>query len=154
MDDTLREDWETLVGRFMLICGDLELALLQLHWNMHVERDDFESIRNAKFSDKVKKIHEALKACEMLPDLRGEIENLLSKISNLMSKRNLIAHNPLFLDVFEKEDRYTFERKICSLRDKNKHITLSRLEKEIKTAQDISNELFGVLSSDFHSNKQ
>lgn len=137
MTDDIREEWEPLVGRYILICGDIELALCQLYWNLMLGKTQKININKKSFKEKAIEIRDILK------NNRSEtLEKLIERVITVTDKRNIIAHNPLYLDVYMNSDGgFNYIKTIRSLRDNSKHITIDNLSKEIEKAKLVSQEL-------------
>lgn len=79
----------------------------------------------------------------MARDKYGDCEEVqsfsknLNKLLELAKKRNLIAHNPLMMVLYED----SIEEEIRSLKDENKAITLSDLISLAKEAENLHSEL-------------
>ncbi|MBT3065164.1 MAG: hypothetical protein KME68_20370 [Candidatus Thiodiazotropha sp. (ex Lucina pensylvanica)] len=142
MDETPRYDWEPYVGRLILACGDIELLLLQLYWNLTLHGGYEEAIRLKGMGDKAKFIRSVVDNGYVNPNLVKRINCTLKKTIELAHKRNLVAHNPLFMDVYSDEHgNFKLVPSIRSLRNNDKHISFKELKKWNLTAMELTGEL-------------
>ncbi|MCG8093084.1 MAG: hypothetical protein JAZ17_05550 [Candidatus Thiodiazotropha endolucinida] len=142
MEENPRETWEPLVGRFVLTCGDVELALLQVYWNLSLHGQYEEKIKLLGLGKKAKFIRERIPEFKLNKDLIKRVDNALSESIQLAHQRNLVAHNPLYLDVYSDEKgNFTLVPTIRSLRDDEKHISLEDLINLNTKASKLSSEL-------------
>ena len=99
-EDT-RGKWGALVGRFILSFGDIEnvtyLALL------HLPKDKiFETTSSLGFGKRIDLILELINGHpEINEDLSKRFSAKLRSAKKLSETRNLIAHSPLMLDIYE-----------------------------------------------------
>lgn len=139
MIDKISDEWEILVGRYILLCGHIELGLCQLYWNLMLGKYPKIEINKMSFKEKTIEIRNVLKTNEKSSK---ELGQLMDRIITVTERRNFIAHNPLYLDIFmSSAGEFNYIKTIRSLRDGDKHITIDGLTKEIKKASDLSQEL-------------
>ncbi|MES9831141.1 MAG: hypothetical protein ABW139_02770 [Candidatus Thiodiazotropha sp. DIVDIV] len=142
MEGSPRETWEPLVGSLVLTCGDVELALLQIYWNLSLHGQYEEKIRFLGLGEKAKFIREMIPELTLEKDLIRRVDHTLSESIQLAHQRNLVAHNPLYLDVYSDEKgNFTLVPTIRSLRDDEKHISLEGLINLNAKASKLSSEL-------------
>ena len=140
--------WELLVGRLILLCGDIELQLLQLHWNLMCGGAAYDgSLKMQSPKEKAKRILKSLDASKCAPALKQEIRRLLSHAIQLGNTRNLIAHNPLSMNVYhDSNGSFGRQAKIRSLRHPEIHISKENLEATIIKASSLREQLYVVVS--------
>ena len=86
------QEWQILVGRFILAFGDIELLSYRI-W-----RDRFSESPPSRFGARTNRILEQLD--EMVPADRALLA-LLAEARELAKKRNVVAHNPVQVQVFQ-----------------------------------------------------
>jgi hypothetical protein len=137
-----RTEWEPLVGRLILACGNVELFLLQLYWNLMLHSKYDESIKYKNMGAKAKFIRLAVNDDFVDAELRKRIERALDLVIELAHKRNLVAHSPLYMDVYSDDvGNFTLIPSIRSLRDNEKHISFEDLIELNEKVAELSNEL-------------
>ncbi len=137
-----RDEWEPIVGKLILCCGDIELLLLQLYWNLTLHHNYEEIITQKGLGDKAKFIRQIVDNRFVDKVLIKRINNALEKTIELAHTRNLVAHNPLYMDVYsDQKGNFELLPSIRSLRNNDKHISLVGLIKWNKKAIELSLEL-------------
>ena len=97
--------------------------------------------------DKAKAILVQAKERGLQPELRKKVSRILNETIKLAHSRNLVAHNPLYLDVYsDAEGDFKNTLSIRSLRDMEKHISLDSLTSLAEKAMRLESELIGLLS--------
>ena len=141
MEETPRSEWEPIVGRLILVCGDIELLLLQLYWNLTLHGGYDKAIKQKNgMGNKAKFIRPKVDNKFVSKPLRKRISSALEKTIELAHKRNLVAHNPLCMAVYSESEE-DFKPSIRSLRDNEKHISYAELAKLNERASKLSAEL-------------
>lgn len=142
----IRKQWEPLVGRLILSCGDIELKLLQLHWNLSLQEGYTEELIHKGLGEKAKYLDRTLARKAIDVRLQKRVSNCLNRVIKLAKKRNLVAHNPLYMDLYsDAEGEFYSVPVIRSMRDLNIHIPLNELEQEILEAKNINTDLWSVI---------
>jgi hypothetical protein len=134
--------WESLVGKAILRFGDIELVLIKC---LEVIPADTiaESTARLGFSQRAELLIEILEArTDRTPDLNQLLE-CLKRAKPLANKRNLIAHNPVMLDIFVNEDetQMVAEHSISHARS-GETMSLEDLKEFAATVEDLSSELW------------
>lgn len=149
MTEEIAEDWEPLVGRFILKCGNIELRLLQLYWNMRINALPYDdTIKTKGLVAKANYIRNLLdhKKLTLTEDTKTRIRKIISKTMNLADTRNLVAHNPLFLDFYSMGNGdFKHVSKIQSLRNNERHVSKEKLINEIEKAKDLEEEYYKLV---------
>ena len=86
------EEWQVLVGRFILAFGDIELLTYRI-W-----RDRFSESPPQRFGARTKNIIANL---DKTVQTDRALHALLTEARELAKKRNVIAHNPVQVQVFQ-----------------------------------------------------
>lgn len=146
MENSPRTEWEPLVGSLVLSCGDIELRLLQLYWNLTLHGQYDEGVRCMGMGEKAKFIRGAVNSASLDTNLEKQIKLGLEKVIKLAHSRNLVAHNPLYMDIFSDEyGNFALAPSIRSLRDNKKHISFEGLKSLNEDAKDISRDLYEMV---------
>lgn len=142
-----RELWEGYIGRLILICGDIELHLLQLYWNLRLGEGYDPSVKKLGFADKAKKLLSMVESWdENEAQFRKRARRVLNDAIKLARRRNLIAHNPLYMDIYtDGEAVFIAGPTIRSLRGSDEHISLDGLKQLIVEAKQIEEDLWGLV---------
>lgn len=142
-----RETWELLVGRLVLNCGDIELRLLQLYWNLRLQGNYDPKVLEKGMGDKAKMLLRIVSETESLPlKLKNELRRSLNRTIKLAHTRNLVAHNPLYLDIYSGADgSFVLAPHIRSLRNTDKHVSLDGLNDAIAEAKQLQEDLWGAV---------
>jgi len=132
-------DWALAIGRAMIAFGQIEHATYLVLRG--TAKDPILSATATLGLDK--KIDFANAILGQYTDSRYvELRDGLARAKSLATTRNLIAHNPLVFDIYEDHDgSYFVEQRIKSLRNSERHVTLS----EIKSFADEVEALAGQL---------
>lgn len=140
------EEWRQLVGTAILSFGDIEFITLKCL--AHLPSDKiFKSMSGLPFSCRVDLIIEILQSRSSLPRHAEVLINKLQRAKALSEYRNVIAHNPLLLDVYliKANDDLRFEHAISSARSREKTIDLASLKELSAEIEDLAAELYLVL---------
>lgn len=149
MTEELIKEWEILVGRLILKCGDIELKLLQLNWNMLLRTEvsgEISLMNTNGMATKAKRIIELCEKYSLDEPWKSKFKTLLNEIILLAQYRNLVAHNPLFMDVYLTDEGEIMSFPVIqSLRDNRKRINLDELVQHISSAQQICNQMTQIV---------
>jgi len=147
MNGESEKDWESIVGEFILLCGEIELRLLQLYWNIRLNSLPYdEEMKFKSMVWKAKHIRSLMPDLDLSPETKKKIKLVINKTIKLSKARNLVAHNPLCMDYFYIENgTFKYAPKIRSLRNDENHISKPMLEKEIEEAKLLSGEFLKVM---------
>lgn len=134
--------WEALVGKAILRFGDIELVSIKC---LEVIPADAiaESTARLGFAQRANLLIEILEArVDRTPDL-DQLLACFKRAKPLATKRNLIAHNPLMLDIFVNEDETQMlaEHSITHARS-GETMGLEDLKEFAAAVEDLSSELW------------
>lgn len=134
--------WESLVGKAILRFGDIELVSIKC---LEVIPSDEigESTARLGFAQRAELLIEILEArANRTPDLNQLLE-CFKRAKPLAKKRNLIAHNPVMLDIFVNEDetKMLAEHSITHARS-GETMDLDDLKEFAAAVEDLSAELW------------
>ncbi|MEQ8312520.1 MAG: hypothetical protein RL839_12920 [Gammaproteobacteria bacterium] len=94
--------WEVHLGKFILACGEIERATYELLLALPTE--DLSSIvLNMKLVLRIDLILSLLPQRISDEGLVKQMSNLLSKVKDKIGTRNIIAHNPVELSLYDSE---------------------------------------------------
>lgn len=138
-----REQWAPLVGRLILSCGDVELRLLQLHWNLNIGGAHDPDLKNQGMGEKAKAaLQDVEKKTTIKPELKRRLVRMLNRTIKLAHSRNLVAHNPLYMDVYaDVQGNFVLVPSIRSLRNSEKHVSIEELAAVVEEARELEAEL-------------
>lgn len=131
-------DWALAVGRVMIAFGSIEHVVVACI--KHIPSEPiFESASKLQFSQRVALLLEVLSVREA--DVFVRLVGLLRQAVTLAHTRNLLAHNPLTLQIYESEGEYTFKHVIASLK-KETVITLPEVKRCAESAEQLASDLY------------
>jgi hypothetical protein len=142
-----REDWEELIGKFILVCGNIELRLIQIHWNLciidEVEINDFKEFG---LGQKAIELRKTVKKRRLEQQIKKKIIRTLGATIEFSKYRNLVAHNPLSMDYYDDaKGRLLPPAIIYSLKNYEEHISYDELALKLDEAKAIEAELFSLV---------
>lgn len=136
-------EWQALVGKAILRFGDIEL--ISLRCLAHIPTDKIaESAARLDFSRRVDILIEILEGRPALTPPLAALLGGFKRAKVLARTRNLIAHNPVMLDIYvnpHTEDIYT-EHTIASARSTGQTLNLEQLKEFAAEVEDISSTLW------------
>jgi hypothetical protein len=132
--------WAAPIGRVFVAFGSIELVTLECLRNIPCDRIQ-RSTRGFRLSQKIDLIVELLETKSDTPF--SNLSALLLSAKELAKTRNLIAHNPLVLDVYEDTDGgFMFKETIVSLLKKSQRISFSELETFANESERLASALY------------
>lgn len=141
-----RDEWAQAVGRVLLAFGGIEHVTVMCLQQV-TQYNDAKPLAELPFVRKVKILLEDLKSRPGVP-FSALIEHL-QDARELAKKRNLIVHNPLVLQVYEKEGGYACQEVISALH-KSEVVTLEELRDLVDKIETLAADLYRTItSSDF-----
>jgi len=132
----LNHKWAIAIGRVFVAFGGIEYTLFKCLENIPSD-NILQSTKNLPLGKRVDLLQEILTIHENLEAV--ELKRNLRKIKTLSESRNLIAHNPLVLDLYSSgNDDVFFKEKIMSLKKPDKHMYFDELEKLAVDSEELS----------------
>ena len=130
-----KEKWAQLIGQILISFGDIEMITYRCLKTFPSE-NILPSVINMKLGQRIDLISNVLKSKFGENDI-NKIISLLGRVKGLSKQRNLIAHNPMSLDIYENEQGKISGLKevIRSEKDESKYVHYSDL---IKTSTELS----------------
>ncbi|MCA1931603.1 hypothetical protein [Rheinheimera sp.] len=133
----LNDEWALNIGKVFLSFGSLEKFTVDCISKWLDGQRIVYHLTNAPLAQRINIV------IDLAKDKYGDREEVqsfsknLNKLLELAKKRNLIAHNPLMMVLYED----SFKEEICSLKDENKAITLSDLISLVSEVEGLYSEL-------------
>ena len=145
----LRGEWAPIVGRFILSFGDIEnvtyLALLQL------PKDKiFATTSSLSFGKRVDLVLELVDGHpEIAKNLAKTFAEKLKNAKKLSETRNVVAHSPLVMQIFQhpKEGWIHREMALANAKNKEKALSLEDLTQAASEADKLARELYDLYGS-------
>jgi hypothetical protein len=136
-------EWEALVGRALLRFGDIELVSLKCLALIPADK----ILISAGRLNFLPRINLLIEILEGRPERDANLEAILigfRQARDLAKIRNLIAHNPLLLDIYVNEDESgsIADWSIKSARSESQSLDLEALKEFAAAVEDLSSELW------------
>ncbi|WP_132982814.1 hypothetical protein [Thermomonas haemolytica] len=134
------QHWANGIGKLLLAFAGIEAATLELIQLISLSKIH-DSATRLQLHQRVELL---LEICEGLdtPDHQPLIA-VLEKVKGLQSTRNLVAHNPLVIEIsVHPENVFLAKEVIRSRQNRNKRITLEELQDAAKYAEVLERQLF------------
>ena len=141
------QEWRILVGTTILSFGEIELITYKCL--AHIPKDKIhKSLSSLPFTKRIDLIIEILESRKINDTEFNDFINNLKSARKLAKYRNLLAHNPLAVDVYM--DKVTgdieVEQLISSIKNENKVISLGKLKEIALEAELLSSKLYQSLN--------
>lgn len=134
-------EWASEIGNIFLSFGDIEFVTLECLRHFPTE-DIYNSTSKLNFKPRVNLIIEIVNSMGISEKLKNEMTDLLNQAFSMSDKRNLIAHNPLALEVYEdSEGNYEFAEIIASLRNEKNTISFDGIKQLAVESSELSEAL-------------
>lgn len=142
-NSSAHEKWERLVGKAILKFGDIELISIKCLSIIPSDRLD-KSTAGLEFGRRASLIVEILEGRDDLCEHQITICVGMKKAKVLAKTRNLIAHNPVMLDLFVNEDETeaVAQHSIKSVRSEQQTLDLEGLEEFAAEVEMLSAKLW------------
>ena len=138
--------WAAEIGRAFIAFGSIEHVTVV--WLRTIPKDRIErSTQGLKLAPRIDLIVELLEAREgeVFAKLRGK----LLRAKELAVTRNLIAHNPLVLEFYERADGTMFHKEVIAAMHKDRVVQFDELVQFATDAETLSSDLYGAASAVF-----
>jgi len=137
----LNGDWSTAIGRAFVAFGGIEhvtvVCLRQL------PRDKLQkSTRAFRLGQRIALLLEILEAYPT--PAYQQLASHLERAKALAETRNLIAHNPLVLDIYERPDGTLFHQQVIAAMHKDRKVTLEELRAFADESEELASALYGA----------
>jgi hypothetical protein len=138
--------WATAIGQAFVAFGSIEhvtVACLR-----EIPRDRIQkSTKSFRLGQRIDLLVELLEAHD--GDEFSDLSKALKQAKALAQTRNLIAHNPLVLEVYEWADGSIFHREVIASLQGEHRMTLPELQAFANEAETLSSDLFKKASAVF-----
>ncbi len=141
------KEWRQLVGATILSFGDIELITLKCLSRLPSDRI-FESTSKLPFATRIDLIIEIIEGKRKKLKSAEVIVEKLKRAKKLVEYRNVLAHNPLVVDIYKNKTTgdIAVEHLIYAERKKKKRIDIKRLKELSLEVEDIASELYTAFS--------
>lgn len=136
-------EWQALVGTAIVSFGELELITLKCL--AHIPHDRIsDTASRLGFGQRVDLLLEILNGRKPLPEVVLVFAEKLKRAKKLAETRNLIAHNPVMLNLYVHMSTGDFKalRSITSARGDGRSIELEDLKEYAAEVEDLASELW------------
>ncbi len=135
----LNDKWAVLIGRLFIAFGSIERTTHNclIDW---LKDPTYAHISKMRFSQRVDVIIDLLGTLEFVEQNKADLIQGLKKAKKLAEKRNIVAHNPLMLDLFDGD----FKEIIISNTKDGVTITFEELQQITQSAESLSTELINT----------
>jgi hypothetical protein len=139
------DEMQLLVGKAVTSFGEVEHLLFDFY--KVISGKDSEQFLNLNFSQKIWLIEELTSIHPIKNKIQPNLSKKLNGIKSIMSKRNLIAHNPIMANVFlnQIDDSSKIELTIDSAKNNNNSMSKKDLENCVKDIEKKAEELWKIL---------
>lgn len=135
--------WRVAVGRFILGFGEIEWFTFHMLSELPSERV-LESTMSLPFAKRVDIVIEIAKRRDLDPGLRMRLISVLEKAKKLAATRNLVAHNPLFLNLFDDRVGADLQFQLSRYGEQQAKLTFEELETRCSEVERLAEELYMV----------
>lgn len=139
----LKGEWAVAIGKALVAFGSIEhVTVTCLH---QIPRDRLQqSTKSFRLAQRIDLLLEILETYQTPPYLR--LSDGLKRAKNLAKTRNLIAHNPLFFEVYERPDGTLFHQEVIAAMHKDRKITLEELQDFAEKSETLASKLYRALT--------
>jgi hypothetical protein len=136
----LEKKFAPIIGQAILSFGNIEYFTFQAL--EYLPNDNiFNSAAVLSFTQRVDLIIEILKGRKSTAKINHRLITLLEKAKELAKTRNIIAHNPLLIDIYTSKKGEVSSPQICSYLNKKRMVTYQTLVDFIKKVEAVAEEL-------------
>ena len=139
-------EWSAAIGKALVAFGAIEhvtVACLR-----HLPRDKL--LKSTKSFRLAQRIDLLLELLEVYPtEPYRQLASLLARARVLAETRNLIAHNPLVLDIYERPDGTIFHEQVIAAMHKDRKVTLAELREFAEESEALASSLYSASSDVF-----
>jgi len=144
------DEWHSLIGRSIVACGDIELVSYKCLTYLPSE-DIIEIVADLAFTKRIDLICKLIEDKPIPQEIKSDFIDLLAKAKKTAETRNIIAHNPLQVSVYEHEksgDLFVCPE-IQTIRKKNKILRLQDMREFTAKVEELSSDLQAVVGQVF-----
>lgn len=139
-------EWQALVGKAIVSFGEIELIALKCLSHISIDQVSHTAAR-LRFGQRVDLLVEILNGRRPLHSTFEEFIKTLLRAKELAGTRNLIAHNPVMMNIYEQMTTgdLTFQRAITSARNDRHCMDLEELKEFAAEVEDLASGLWLML---------
>ena len=137
--------WAAAIGRAFVAFGNIEF--ITLHCLEFIPKDRIQRSASALgLVQRVELLQELLEANKA--ESASELSRQLGRAKALAPTRNLLAHNPIFVDFYQHKDgSYVQVQRIRSVAKPKRTLTLTQVETFADEAENLANDLYHASSA-------
>ena len=132
--------WRVAVGRFILSFGSVEWFTFHMLAELPTERL-LESTMRLSFGQRLDIVEQLFRDKSLEPELYKRAIELLEKARSLSKIRNLLAHNPLLLNLFDDKVGVDLEYQISKYCEIEARLTIDKLEEYCRNVEELEEQL-------------
>jgi hypothetical protein len=137
----LDHKWATAIGRMFVAFGSIESCTYECI-DAFAEESIAKYLKGMPLAKRVEVLVDLVNSKELEHENKSDFLSNLEKIRKLLEKRNLIAHNPLVLQVYDEETSESVCReRIISVKKKNKHINYDEIIAIAEKSENLSSSI-------------
>ena len=144
------EEWEVLIGKAIIAFGEIELVTYKCLMYLPTEHI-FEVVADLPFTKRIDLVCQLIQEKTLSDTIQDDFIKLLKNARQYAEIRNLIAHNPVQVSVYEhhKTGDFFVRPEIIALRKKGKVVDINRMRIFAKEIEALSSELINLMSGLF-----
>lgn len=138
--------WATLIGRIFVSFGHIESCTYKCI-EAFADSRVAKHLNNQTLARRIDILKDLVEGIDSPQENRDQFIAILNEIKALSEKRNLIAHNPLVLHIFDSDtEGKPFAEKIISSKKPNKQIEFEELVVIANKSEDLSGNLHKIMA--------
>lgn len=142
-----RDKWAMAVGRAILAFGDVERVTHECLFGL-LPRDAFACVARLRFPERADLVLALFRSGTASQERIQDLEKLLGQAKELAKVRNVIAHNPMEIGVYEDDaGRLHLKDEMARYRDATRVYSLADIEAYAQGAEHLSLDLREVAQS-------
>lgn len=134
-------EWRVAIGRFILGFGEIEWFTFHMLSELPTERI-LESTMKLRFGQRLDLVIQLLRQKNLDANLTERTISLLEQARELAETRNLIAHNPLFLNLLDDRVGVDLQYQISKYGEAEARITIDDLQTRCKEIETVIEQLY------------
>jgi len=143
--EKLKQDWDSAIGRAILAFNNIEWLTLTFLQRL-LSDDIFGSLVGFSFSKRVDLILNLIRSKKVVDDLLIEANDCFQEAKKLAETRNIIAHNPVRLGLYENKDKDAVLRlEVTHYRKKNKTVSLTDIHEYLQKIESLERKLLNII---------
>ena len=133
--------WRVAIGRFVLGFGEIEWFTFHMLSELPTERI-LESTISLRFAQRLDLVIQLLREKNLDAEVTERTIALLQQARELTKTRNLIAHNPLLLNLFDDKVGVDLQYQISKYGEIEARLTIDQLEDLCRKVEELSGQLY------------